>query len=153
MPNSSDDVKPMPPDHAEECPDCGCMDAEVLDHRQRFGDRVTADHTRERVVSATARYRCRNCGKTWRASRPWTPIEEPAPEKQQKVEQPPEQQGDEASRAELDEYDGRGVVFHVVQCPACRSPNTRITSTRRPVRYHRCGDCGQTFKSVEKTDE
>ena len=40
------------------------------------------------------------------------------------------------------------------QCPNedCQSTRTRAYSARRgdPVRYHKCHDCGTTFKSVEK---
>lgn len=52
-----------------------------------------------------------------------------------------------------DAEDGRagfaGVTYHVVRCPACRSDETRVTSTRRPLRYHKCDRCGHSFKSTE----
>jgi len=42
-----------------------------------------------------------------------------------------------------------GVVWHVIRCPECSSTETRVTSTRRPVRHHKCQACGHCFKSVE----
>lgn len=41
------------------------------------------------------------------------------------------------------------VTFHVVRCPLCQSEETKVTSTQRPVRYHKCEKCGHNFKSVE----
>jgi len=43
----------------------------------------------------------------------------------------------------------RPVIFHVIRCPYCQSMKTQVTSTRRPIRWHRCGACGKPFKSVE----
>jgi transposase-like protein len=43
-----------------------------------------------------------------------------------------------------------GVVFHVVRCPGCKSKNTEVTrKANERIRYHKCRDCGQSFKSVE----
>ena len=42
------------------------------------------------------------------------------------------------------------VAFIPIRCPVCKSPETRVTSTRKPVRYHRCNACKHTFKSVER---
>lgn len=30
-------------------------------------------------------------------------------------------------------------------CPSCRSPNTHVYATRRPVRYCKCRRCGHTY--------
>jgi len=43
-----------------------------------------------------------------------------------------------------------GVVYHVLRCPACNSADVKTTSTQRPVRYHKCGGCSATFKSIEQ---
>ena len=43
-----------------------------------------------------------------------------------------------------------GVPYVQMQCVSCGGQNVRITSTRRPIRWHRCEDCGGTFKSFEK---
>ncbi len=72
------------------------------------------------------RLRCTVCGSTW-----WT-----------------RPQATPAAEAETEQAD-HAVRFHVVRCPKCGGTDTRVTSTRRPVRYHRC-KCGHTFKSVEK---
>lgn len=59
---------------------------------------------------------------------------------------------DEAATVEPDESSpaDRGVVYHVMRCPNCASEDTVVTSTQRPLRYHKCRECGQAFKSVEK---
>jgi len=42
-----------------------------------------------------------------------------------------------------------GAVAYVsVRCPRCDS-QARVTSTRSPLRWHKCVSCGHTFKSVE----
>lgn len=42
------------------------------------------------------------------------------------------------------------VDYIVIQCPRCLSKKTRVTSTQKPIRYHKCDNCELTFKSVEK---
>lgn len=40
----------------------------------------------------------------------------------------------------------------VIPCPECRCTRTRVTTAAlrlRPQRYHKCQECGHTFKSVE----
>jgi hypothetical protein len=48
------------------------------------------------------------------------------------------------------------VVYPVVLCPidqgGCGSQNTKVSSTQRPMRRHKCKDCGFAFKSMEKAD-
>lgn len=34
-------------------------------------------------------------------------------------------------------------------CPECGSPNTKITSSPLPIRWHKCQDCDAAFKTVE----
>ena len=42
------------------------------------------------------------------------------------------------------------VPFVRVRCPACGSLRCPVYNTNHiPIRYHRCQDCGRTFKSVE----
>ena len=71
---------------------------------------------------------CRHCGKRWSAEL----ITEPEPE----PEQPKE------------------VAYPVleIRCPACGSADTKVKSTRRPLRFHKCGACGHCFKSRETTE-
>ena len=44
----------------------------------------------------------------------------------------------------------RVVIWHVIKCPKCKSKNVRCYATKRPLRYHKCKDCGYSFKSVEQ---
>ncbi len=71
--------------------------------------------------------RCNHCGRRFQAAA----TEEP------KAEQP--------SRPE-----DRGVVYRVIACPRCGSRKTKVTSTRRPRRHHKCLDCRYAFQSCEK---
>ena len=43
-----------------------------------------------------------------------------------------------------------GVTYHILRCPECNSDQVRVTRTVRPIRYHKCKDCGCNFKSVEQ---
>jgi hypothetical protein len=46
----------------------------------------------------------------------------------------------------------RAVIYQPVRCPnpVCRSTSVPVQRSVLPIRYHRCRDCGETFKSVEK---
>jgi len=38
-----------------------------------------------------------------------------------------------------------------LRCPECRGTNVPVyDSSHLPVRYHKCSDCGHTFKSIEE---
>jgi len=41
------------------------------------------------------------------------------------------------------------VVIVPLRCPHCGSRETRVTSTRSRDRYHQCGTCQRSFRSVE----
>lgn len=44
------------------------------------------------------------------------------------------------------------VKYLRVKCPKCKSPRCPVyDSSHLPIRYHKCTDCGFTFKSVEDT--
>lgn len=49
-----------------------------------------------------------------------------------------------------DDEPATSVTFHVLRCPCCRSEKVPVTRTMKPTRYHRCDNCGWTFKSVEE---
>jgi len=42
------------------------------------------------------------------------------------------------------------IYYYIMKCPKCGSEKITVVTTRRPLRYHKCDDCGHTFKSVEK---
>ena len=41
------------------------------------------------------------------------------------------------------------VIFVPIKCPKCGSIKTRCIRSTRPVRYHKCQECGKNFKSIE----
>lgn len=41
-------------------------------------------------------------------------------------------------------------VWQPLHCPACDSSRTYVRSTRTPLRYHVCADCGHSFKSYQR---
>ena len=45
---------------------------------------------------------------------------------------------------------GAAQIYHPLRCPACRSKDVPVQHTAQRVRYHKCRDCGATFKSVER---
>ena len=119
-----------------DCTRCGCPEARVIRAGLRWG--------RE-----WQKLRCANCGHVWTLTEPWTAKTDRIP--------PPEAPGvatngenADAAGPTAEPTEGQALTYHLVRCPACQSDNTRISSTRRPVRYHRCLDCGETFKSVER---
>lgn len=104
------------------CPHCGCQDTEIDRRRRRWG-------------AASTRYRCRNCGTTWHPTRWTAESAEPATAE-------PNGNGEVSA--------GGAVIYRPVRCPECGSTDTKVTSTRRPVRHHKCRACGAAFKSVER---
>lgn len=53
--------------------------------------------------------------------------------------------------AKVESQPAKMVVKYVrIRCPKCASKNVRTTSTRGTIRWHKCGDCQQTFQSVEQ---
>lgn len=106
-----------------ECPDCGCADVEVLGENSWWG-------------APQERVQCRYCGREWQRA-----VAEEAR---------PDQDADAPRSPAENESDVAGVIFHVIKCPRCGSDATKVTSTQRPVRYHKCLSCEKPFKSVER---
>ena len=42
------------------------------------------------------------------------------------------------------------VLWQPVKCPECGGSNCPVHTTRKPIRYHKCTDCGCLFKSIER---
>ncbi len=61
----------------------------------------------------------------------------------------PKKRAPRRERIEPEAAGGEAVIYYPIRCPKCRSKNTRVTSTVKPVRYHKCDNCGYSFKSVE----
>jgi len=113
-----------------ECPKCGCDDIQII---------IPA---RPGTWWSSGKGRCRHCGHTVAiraADTPPPPDPEPTPATMSTP--PPEPQ-----------VNGGAVIYRPIRCPKCGSTKTRITSTRRPIRQHKCQDCGHTFKSIEQVD-
>lgn len=73
---------------------------------------------------------CRNCGRTWSTTlRRIEPVKA-SPEPGTGVTYPPPPE---------------------IHCPNCGSIETRVTTTQRPIRHHKCLACERCFKSFERT--
>jgi ribosomal protein S27E len=105
------------------CPHCGCQDAEIL--RQPNPDTAS--------WWADGRARCNHCGREFAFK-----------------ELPQDNAEISEDTSEIERPADLGVPFIPVRCPDCRSDDVVVTSTRRPIRWHRCRKCGARFKSVEK---
>lgn len=47
--------------------------------------------------------------------------------------------------------DDQVVRYTRVRCPKCNSAKVPVyDSNHLPIRYHKCDDCGYTFKSIEE---
>ena len=103
------------------CPRCGCAESAELDRRRGWDGR-------DQVV--------RRCGA---CAHRFTSAEDP----------PAKRNGKAPAQADPDPDPDAGVVFHVLRCPKCHSDKVRTHTTRRPLRYHLCPDCGLRFKSIE----
>ena len=44
-----------------------------------------------------------------------------------------------------------GVAYNTIHCvcPKCKAKNPPVRSTQGRIRYHKCDNCGQNFKSFE----
>lgn len=76
-----------------------------------------------------ARRRCRHCGAVFSGESEQDDDEEDAV-------------GEPAAR--------QPVRYVTTRCPSCGSADVKVTSTRRPIRHHKCQACGETFKSYEE---
>lgn len=43
----------------------------------------------------------------------------------------------------------RTVIYRPVRCPECESKECPVQNSRLPIRYHKCRDCGTSFRSKE----
>ena len=42
-----------------------------------------------------------------------------------------------------------GVIYYPIKCPKCGSKDNKCYKSMPPVRYHKCNNCGFSFKSRE----
>lgn len=112
-----------------ECPRCGCRDSRPVSEARRWG--------------RGQRRRCAYCNHTWTPHRgDWSEY----PTLREAMERGVAPGAEDPPNGDPD----RGVTYQVIRCPACRSDETRVTRTMRPIRYHKCEACGNNFKSSEK---
>ncbi len=55
--------------------------------------------------------------------------------------------------SDADRDESYAVPYYPLRCPHCKSKRVKGASSppeRWPVRYHKCLDCGEPFKSIEK---
>ncbi len=58
---------------------------------------------------------------------------------------------DEEVRAEISAPEPTRVVpYTPVRCPECDSTECPVYKTKKPDRYHKCRNCGESFKSKEQ---
>lgn len=117
-----------------QCPGCGCADSAVLYTRTRTTTRFDdAGMPVATFEQESERRRCAFCGRAFSVR--YDPIEA------------------SADGPGIDE--GLAAVMYVPgkrpQCPACRSGETKVTSTRKGgTRYHKCKACDHSFRSHER---
>ena len=102
------------------CPACGCQDTRRYAGRRRW--------TGQEYVQ----FVCQHCGKVFYPEDRWQ-----------------EKSAEQEKTPEPEISPGGAVIYRPVRCPKCNSLKVKVTSTRRPVRHHKCEDCGERFKSVE----
>jgi len=106
-----------------ECPKCGCCDTEVVSERDRWGS------------TKAQRRRCKHCA--WR----WLDVVKRDPQPTKPEPQP------KHVIADVPIY----WVAVPPACPACGCKSSKVTSTSRPIRRHKCDACGGRFKSCERS--
>ena len=42
-----------------------------------------------------------------------------------------------------------GVLYFPLKCPKCKSKDVKCHTSKPPIRYHTCNNCGYRFKSIE----
>ena len=115
-----------------ECPRCGCQETTPTYARSRWGG------------GSIARLKCGACGYVFTEGPRWKDGngDDDGANGQSQQDAPPVD-----TPAATD-----GVVeYRPVRCPACKSTDVQTTSTRRPLRYHKCRACDYRFKSREAT--
>ena len=67
------------------------------------------------------------------------------------LDMPARQRKKKSTRPGAPEPKDQVVRYIRPRCPKCGSTNVPVYSSRDlPIRYHKCSDCGHTFKSIEE---
>lgn len=125
------------------CPRCGCQDCDIRvspKQEAKAGPDLVAKYGVNNWF-ATGRARCRNCALVF-AFREVSAQAMTNDEARMTNDLPKSVPADVP------------LPFPVRQCPRCGSTNLKVTSTRKPLRHHKCLDCESqgkpaTFKSLE----
>ncbi len=116
------------------CPNCGCEDAEILEQPKPAADKSWWRSGRAVCLHCLSEFRFKG-----------------GPEVESWMQQPQIDHQEPIVETRGPNDDGLAVPYVKMSCPACNSDAVRVTSTRRPIRQHKCSDCGHTFQSREKT--
>ena len=115
------------------CPNCGCQDTRILV--------APRDEKHARSWWGSGKARCNYCSVVFYFQ------SEPNNGKQIQTQETPIDHQEPVVESNSDRLPV--VAYIQTRCPACHSARTRVSSTRRPIRWHKCRDCGHTFKSYE----
>lgn len=131
------------------CPRCGCRDCEIREAPQQAAIVSKAQqHYGTASWFAAGRARCRHCGLPFS----FRELPSPAEETGDETDQTPAIATPTDSRSPAVSPETQGLRYPVRQCPHCQSTKIRVTTTRKPLRHHKCDACQRTFKSVERSD-
>lgn len=137
------------------CPRCGCQDADVR-AAPPAAPVVSKSQQHYGMASwfAAGRARCRHCGLlfSFRELPGNDTTDQESGDRSQESEEAQPLNAHHAPAPATVSPETKSLRYPVRQCPHCQSTKIRVTTTRRPLRHHKCDGCKKTFKSVERSD-